>query len=145
MANLSSSNSSPKPSIFPNPAGSCAEKRREPRTPVQGEATILRDGDLLFHGRVLNISPSGCFIQTPEPVRLGPCSQIEIDLSVASRIVRVAAETRFISPNAGVGFRFLEANHAIQSILDGLISGFRPPQTEDPAHVAPGLPLLPSR
>ena len=121
------------------------EKRREPRTPAQGEATIRRDGTFLFEGRVLNLSPSGCFIQTREPIPLGPCSQIEIDLSVSNRLVRVAAETRFISPSAGIGFRFLEADRAIQSILDGLLAGFRSPQTEDPALNTPGLPLYPPR
>jgi hypothetical protein len=138
MASLHPSN--PSSTLSPAGIASFDEKRRELRTPAQGEATIRRDGTFLFEGRVLNISPSGCFIQTREPIGLGPCSQVEIDLSVSNRLVRVAAETRFISPTAGIGFRFLEADRAVQSILDGLLAGFRPPQAEDPARTTPTHP-----
>ncbi len=116
----------------PNP-----EQRTETRYPMQGEAEILKDGAPLFRGRVLNISPSGCYIQTRDYLHLSPCTRVEIELMVGGKIVPIAAEVRFSSPNAGVGFRFLEADRAIQSILDGILVNLRFQQQEDPAHASP--------
>ena len=115
------------------------EKRSEARHPMQGEAEILKDGAPLFRGRVLNISPSGCYIQTREYLHLSPCTHVEIELTVGGKVVPIAAEVRFSSPNAGVGFRFLEADRAIQAILDGILVNLRFPQDENPQ--PPGLSL----
>jgi hypothetical protein len=118
------------------------ELRSEPRYPMQGEAEILKDGAPLFRGRVLNISPSGCYIQTRDYIHLSPCARVEIELMVGGKIVPISAEVRFCSPNAGIGFRFLEADRAIQSILDGILVNLRFQQQEDPTlNTAPSLSL----
>ncbi len=101
-----------------NPHGNI-EQRAHVRTPVQGEAEILlHDSPRTLHGRILNLTPSGCFIQILELVCLLPCTHVDVQFLVNGSVVKIASEVRFSTPQAGVGFRFLDAGSAMQTILD---------------------------
>jgi hypothetical protein len=96
----------------PGNAQSDIEQRAQARTLVQGEAEIL------LHGRILNLTPSGCFIQILELVCLLPCTHVDVQFLVNGSVVQIASEVRFSTPQAGVGFRFLDSGSAMQTILD---------------------------
>ena len=115
------------------------EQRAHPRLPVQGDAEILlHDGVTLIQGRILNITPSGCFVQTLDLARLLPFTRAEILFRVNGKMVRIAAEVRFATPRSGVGLRFLDAGGAIQAILDTIQAHRYAP--EDIANNLPGRP-----
>jgi hypothetical protein len=103
----------------PGNAQSDIEQRAQARTLVQGEAEILlHDSTRALHGRILNLTPSGCFIQILELVCLLPCTHVDVQFLVNGSVVQIASEVRFSTPQAGVGFRFLDSGSAMQTILD---------------------------
>jgi hypothetical protein len=55
-----------------------ADQRRGVRYAVHGDAEVFVTGGMsMFRGRILNISPSGCYVQTVAWVRLAPGALVE--------------------------------------------------------------------
>ncbi len=102
------------------------EYRRDERYPVNGDAeVVVLGGTSLFRGRIMDISVSGCYIQTLAWVRLRPDTPVEILFAVDGKVVRALAASRFVKSKVGIGFRFVKMNDDMQRKLDELIDGAR--------------------
>jgi PilZ domain len=103
-----------------------AEQRREERYPVCGDAEIVVLGGMsMFRGRVVNISPSGCYVQTVAWVCLAPETAVEILFVVKGHVVRAYAEARFSESKIGLGLRFLTMEEQMKRRLDGIVAALR--------------------
>ncbi len=102
------------------------EYRRDERYPVNGDAeVVVLGGTSLFRGRIMDISVSGCYIQTLAWVRLKPETPVEILFAVDGKVVRALGASRYVKSKVGIGFRFLKMNEEMQRKLDELIDDAR--------------------
>jgi PilZ domain len=105
------------------------EHRRDERYPVEGHAEVIVVGEprgtSLLRGRILDISVSGCFIQTIARLRLRPETKVEIFFSVKGKVIRAIGASRFSKSKVGIGFRFLAMSEEMQEKLDELIDDAR--------------------
>jgi hypothetical protein len=105
------------------------EHRRDDRYPVEGHAEVIVFGEprgtSLLRGRILDISVSGCFIQTIARVRLQPETKVEIFFAVKGKVIRAIGASRFSKSKVGIGFRFLAMSVEMQDKLDELINDAR--------------------
>jgi hypothetical protein len=89
-------------------AAEAAEQRGEERYPVAWEAEIfVPERTAMIRGRMVNISPAGCYVQTAAWVRLATTTVVELVFTPDGRMMRVRAEARFAQSRTGVGLRFL--------------------------------------
>jgi hypothetical protein len=103
-----------------------AENRRHERYAVQGDAEIsVIGGGAMFRGRIVNISSSGCYVQTVAWVSLPPQTEVELVFAVKGYRVRVRAEARFSESKIGLGLRFLSMETQMQRRLEGVLAGLR--------------------
>jgi hypothetical protein len=100
-------------------------ERQHQRYPVDGHAevtvTAAGQSSLLLRGRILDISPSGCFIQTLARTVIAPGTRVEILFAVARQNFRVDAESRFAKSAVGIGFRFLPMQEHTQARLQAAL------------------------
>ncbi len=102
------------------------EYRRDERYPVNGDAeVVVLGGTSLFRGRIMDISVSGCYIQTLAWVRLKPETPVEILFAVDGKVIRALGASRYVKSKVGIGFRFLKMNEEMQRKLDELIDDAR--------------------
>jgi hypothetical protein len=98
-------------------------RRRHGRFLVQGEAEIIvRNGASLFRGRILNISESGCYIQTLAHVKLPTATQVDVLFVVSGKIITVPAEARTSTPKIGIGFQFMTMDRSMRALLKTILS-----------------------
>jgi hypothetical protein len=103
-----------------------AERRGEERYRVAWDAEIfVPERAAMIRGRMVNISPAGCYVQTAAWVRLDPTTVIELVFTPDGRMMRVTAEARFAQSRTGVGLRFLPLEKEIQRRLDSVIAILR--------------------
>jgi hypothetical protein len=103
-----------------------AEQRGEERYPVAWDAEIfIPERTTMFRGRMVNISPSGCYVQTVAWVRVPPTTGVELVFKLGGRTTRVRAEARFAQSRTGVGLRFLPLEEEMRRRLDGVIASLR--------------------
>jgi PilZ domain len=106
--------------------GKRREQRSEERYPVQLDAEIFVPARAtMFRGRIMNFSPSGCYVQTVAWVRLPPTTVVEVVFALNGRMVRARAEARFAQSKTGVGLRFLAQDEQTQAKLDEVSAGLR--------------------
>jgi hypothetical protein len=110
--------------VVPGPLSrEVAERREEERYPVSWEAEIfIPERTAMFHGRVVNISQSGCYVQTVAWVRVPPATVVELVFLLDGRMNRVEAEARFAQSRAGVGLRFLPLEEDVRRKLDRVLA-----------------------
>jgi PilZ domain len=85
-----------------------AERRDEERYAVSWDAEIfIPERTTMFRGRIVNISPSGCYVQTVAWVRVPPTTVVEVVFKLEGRLTRVQAEARYAQSRTGVGLLFL--------------------------------------
>jgi PilZ domain len=85
-----------------------AERRDEERYAVSWEAEIfIPERTTMFRGRVVNLSWSGCYVQTVAWVRVPPTTVVELVFKLEGRVTRVQAEARYAQSRTGVGLLFL--------------------------------------
>jgi hypothetical protein len=102
------------------------EQRGEERYPVAWDAEIfVPERAAMIRGRMVNISPAGCYVQTVAWVRLAPTTVVELVFTPDGRMMRARAEARFAQSRAGVGLRFLPLEEEIQRRLDRVIASLR--------------------
>jgi hypothetical protein len=104
------------------PQGS--DRRKHERLDCDGFAEVVIDGaSLMFRGRIKDLSPTGCYIQTPARLRLDVGAAAELVFTVNDRTFKAVAEVRVIRPGVGVGFEilFLVAESRAPSDLMALI------------------------
>jgi hypothetical protein len=103
-----------------------ADQRRDERYAVHGDAEIfVTGGTSMFRGRILNISASGCYVQTVAWVRPAPGTLVELVFVVKGHVVRARAEARFSESKIGLGLRFVAMEEQMQRRLDGVLAGLR--------------------
>jgi hypothetical protein len=107
-------------------SGGGAEQRNEERYPVLGDAEVFVIGGMsMFRGRVLNISSSGCYVQTIAWAKLPPETTVEVLLTLQGQAVRALAEARYSASRVGLGLRFLSMEEPTRLRLEGLLASLR--------------------
>jgi hypothetical protein len=97
------------------------ERRQHTRYAVDAWAEVLvKDGTMLFRGRVLDVSVGGCYIETEAKLKLAPGTPVEMVFRVNDRAFRCDACSRMIRTK-GAGFLFSNLNARSEMELEGLI------------------------
>lgn len=93
-----------------------ANRRRCPRYPCEGRAEVfVPHGALLFQGKILDLSLSGCFIETPA-LNLERGTHVEVYFVARQMQFRVAGHIAVLhrKRGAGIAFRNLAPRRAQQ-------------------------------
>jgi hypothetical protein len=97
------------------------ERRQHTRYAVDLWAEVMvKDGTMLFRGRVLDVSVGGCYIETEAKLKLAPGTPVEMVFRMNDRIFRCDAGSRMIRTK-GAGFLFSNLDARSQMELEGLI------------------------
>jgi hypothetical protein len=97
------------------------ERRKHTRYSVDAWAeVIVKDGTMLFRGRVLDISQGGCYIETEARLRLAPGTPVEIVFRAHDRVFQCEGRSRMVRTR-GAGFLFESMSPKVQVGLRGLI------------------------
>lgn len=97
------------------------ERRRHTRYAVEGDAEVLvADGSQIFRGSILDISLSGCFIETKARLRVPVGAPVEMVFRANGVMLRTTATVRAVRPNKGVGFLFESLSERMQAELQAL-------------------------
>jgi hypothetical protein len=97
------------------------ERRQHTRYTVDAWAEVMvKDGTMLFRGRVLDVSVGGCYIETEARLRLAPGTPVEMVFRVSDKVFRCDATSRMIR-SKGAGFLFSHLNAKLQIELEELI------------------------
>jgi hypothetical protein len=97
------------------------ERRQHTRYAVDAWAEVMvKDGTMLFRGRVLDVSVGGCYIETEARLRLAPGTPVEMVFRVNDKVFRCDATSRMIRTK-GAGFLFSHRDARLQMELEGLI------------------------
>lgn len=103
--------------------GDVRERRRHQRYAVDGDAEVLvADGTLLFRGRTVDISLSGCFIATRARLALEPGTPVQMVFRACHTTLRMNATVRAVRPGSGAGFLFGTMSAYMRAGLEGLIA-----------------------
>lgn len=100
------------------------ERRKHERIGCDGFAEVVIDGmSLMFRGRIKDLSPTGCYIESRARLRLEAGTAAELCFTVNDRAFKAIAEVRVVRPGVGVGFEilFLVAESRAPSDLLALI------------------------
>lgn len=99
------------------------ERRQHKRFAVDGWAEVLvADGTMLFRGRVLDLSLTGCYIETLARLRLEPGTLVEMIFRVNEMVFRPLATSRTVRSGEGAGFLFENLNAKMRAELELLIA-----------------------
>jgi len=97
------------------------ERRQHPRYAVDAWAEVMvKDGTMLFRGRVLDVSVGGCYIETEAKLKLAPGTPVEMVFRVNDDVFRCEAMSRMVRTR-GAGFLFANQNARMQRELGRLI------------------------
>jgi hypothetical protein len=104
MSDVLKTTAAPAPALI---ASQEREKRRHPRYVCDGYAEVfLPQGGLLFRGRILNLSVTGCYIETAV-LNLERGTQIEVYFVTNQLQFRVLGAVAVLRPKRGAGISFL--------------------------------------
>jgi hypothetical protein len=97
------------------------ERRKHTRYAVDAWAEVMvKDGRMLFRGRVLDISVGGCYIETEARLRLAPGTPVEMVFRLNDQVFRCDATSRMIRTK-GAGFLFANLDAELKMELERLI------------------------
>ena len=97
------------------------ERRLHTRYAVDAWAEVLvKDGTMLFRGRVLDVSVGGCYIETEAKLKLAPGTPVEMVFRVNDDVFRCDAMSRMVRTK-GAGFLFASLDARMQRELERLI------------------------
>jgi hypothetical protein len=97
------------------------ERRQHTRYAVDVWAEVMvKDGTMLFRGRVLDVSVGGCYIETEAKLKLAPGTLVEMVFRVNDRVFRCDAGSRMIRTK-GAGFLFSTLDAKSRMELEALI------------------------
>jgi len=109
------------------------KQREEERYLVSGNAEVfLNGGTSMVRGRIVNLSLSGCYIQSAAPVKLSTGTTVDIVAAVRGLPIRVSAEARSSKPRFGMGFLFIAMTDETRRRLAKLISQLQAEGQIDP-------------
>jgi len=98
------------------------ERRQHTRYAVDAWAEVMvKDGTMLFRGRVLDVSAGGCYVETEARLRLAPGTPVEMVFKLNDQVFRCDATSRMIRTK-GAGFLFECLDERTKTELDGLIT-----------------------
>ena len=80
----------------------------------------MKDGRMLFRGRVLDLSIGGCYIETEAKLRLAPGTPVEMVFRLNDSVFRCDATSRMVRTK-GAGFLFEGMDLTTQIELERLI------------------------
>jgi c-di-GMP-binding flagellar brake protein YcgR len=97
------------------------ERRQHTRYAVDAWAEVMvKDGTMLFRGRVLDISVGGCYIETEAKLKLAPWTPVEMVFRVNDAVFRCDAMSRMVR-SRGAGFLFSSLDARVRRDLERLI------------------------
>jgi hypothetical protein len=97
------------------------ERRQHTRYAVDAWAEVMvKDGTMLFRGRVLDVSVGGCYIETEAKLKLAPGTPVEMVFRMTDEVFRYEATIRMVRIK-GAGFRFVNQDARMQRELGRLI------------------------
>jgi hypothetical protein len=97
------------------------ERRKHTRYAVDAWAEVMvKDGTMLFRGRVLDVSVGGCYIETEAKLKLVPGTPVEMVFRVRDSVFRCDATSRMVRTR-GAGFLFEGMSARMQRGLQGLL------------------------
>src|SRR5258708_31552756 len=97
------------------------ERRQHTRYAVDAWAEVMvKDGTMLFRGRVLDVSVGGCYIETEAKLKLAPGTPVEMVFRVNDGVFRCDAMSRIVRTR-GAGFLFANQDAKLQMEFDRLI------------------------
>ena len=97
------------------------ERRQHTRYAVDAWAEgLVKDGTMLFRGRVLDVSRGGCYIETEAKLKLAPGTPVEMVFRVNDGVFRCDATTRMVRTR-GAGFLFANQDARLRMELEELI------------------------
>jgi c-di-GMP-binding flagellar brake protein YcgR len=97
------------------------ERRQHTRYAVDAWAEVMvKDGTMLFRGRVLDVSVGGCYVETEAKLKLAPGTPVEMVFRVNEDVFRCEAISRMVRTR-GAGFLFANQNARMQRELERLI------------------------
>jgi c-di-GMP-binding flagellar brake protein YcgR len=97
------------------------ERRKHPRYAVDAWAEVMvKDGTMLFRGRVLDVSVGGCYIETEAKLKLAPGTPVEMVFRVNDDVFRCEAASRMVRTR-GAGFLFSSIDARMRRELQRLI------------------------
>jgi hypothetical protein len=97
------------------------ERREHTRYAVDAWAEVMvKDGTMLFRGRVLDVSVGGCYIETEAKLKLAPGTPVEMVFRLNDGVFRCDATSRMIRTK-GAGFLFSNLDAKSRMELEGLI------------------------
>jgi PilZ domain len=98
------------------------DRRQHTRYTVDAWAEVMvKDGTMLFRGRVLDVSAGGCYIETEARLRLAPGTPVEIVFRAHDRVFRCEGTARMVRTR-GAGFLFDAMAPKMRAGLEGLIA-----------------------
>jgi hypothetical protein len=116
-----------------------AERREEERYAVSWDAEIfIPERTTMFRGRMVNISPSGCYVQTTAWVRVPPTTVVEVVFKLEGRLTRVQAEARYAQSRTGVGLLFLPLEEETRRRLGSVLAELATAASAVPEKGEPG-------
>ncbi len=97
------------------------ERRQHPRYATDAWAEVLvKDGRMLFRGRVLDVSMGGCYVETEARLRLPPGTMVEMVFRLKDEMFHCDAMCRMLRPR-GAGFLFMNRDARMERELASLI------------------------
>jgi len=111
MSNLIHTTSSPALALRNSDGPACEEEKRlHPRYGCDGYAEVfLPQGGLLFRGRILNLSLTGCYIETAL-LDLERGTQVEVFFVTNQLQFRVQGNVAVLRPKRGAGIAFVNVS-----------------------------------
>jgi PilZ domain-containing protein len=99
-------------------------RRAERRFCVDRKAEIqVNRTAALFRGRIVDLSHSGCYIQTIASTCLPLDTAVEISFVLTGKAVRVSALSKRSKSRVGMGFRFVDLSEETRKLLKQFIKG----------------------
>ena len=115
-----------------------SERRRHIRYAVDGDAEVLlADGSQIFRGSILDISLSGCFIETKARLRVPVGAPVEMVFRANGVMLRTAATVRAVRAGKGAGFLFDSLSERMEAELQSLIEALDLARPDVPCLVIP--------
>jgi hypothetical protein len=107
--------------------GPRVERRAALRFAVDAPASVqVGYNGPMFRGRIVNLSLTGCYIQTVAGTRIPDDTGVEIEFLLMGALLQLSAIFKWSKPRAGMGFRFLamekDARMSLEEVLRDLQS-----------------------
>lgn len=98
------------------------ERRATARFDCAGSAEVaVLDAGFLFRGRILDISQTGCYIESRARLELRRSTKVELRFMVEGTSFNILARVMQVRPGKGVGFEFSLDSLQIEKSLPDLI------------------------